>query len=82
MDLGIIRLAGQLPSSLFPSQTTRTVIKEPNIQLTEEEQAVKRIPRYKATGVDELSAEVVQAAAEAGNEWPFRIFRAAWEQEK
>lgn len=63
-------------------QQTQTIIKEPNILPTEVEQAVKRAPRYKATGAEELPPIVAQAAGEAKNEWLPRIFRAAWEKEK
>jgi hypothetical protein len=54
---------------------------EPEIIKTEVEIVLRKAPRNKTPGIDNIPAELLVAVGETGISWLLRIFNAAWQQQ-
>jgi hypothetical protein len=72
-----------MPPTINNTATTSQTIDEmePEIIKAEVENIVRKAPRNKAPGIDNIPAELLVAAGETVIAWLLRIFNAAWQQQ-
>ena len=55
---------------------------QPPITWTETEEALKKMPKGKSPGIDEVSADMIKAAGVQGIQWLHRVLNAVWKENK